>query len=77
MNICALFLIQNIFATYIPIVIAKQEEQKQIQEMVLNILAKKKANPQADTTVEENAIDKLVYQLYGLTEQEIQIVEGK
>mgnify|MGYP004606805597 CR=1 FL=1 len=61
----------------LPIVIAKQEEQKQIQEIVLNILAKKKANPQADTTVEENTIDKLVYQLYGLTEQEIQIVEGK
>jgi hypothetical protein len=32
---------------------------------------------QADTSKEESAIDELVYQLYGLTEDEIRIVEGK
>ena len=31
----------------------------------------------ANTTKEENAIDDLVYQLYGLTEEEIKIVEGE
>ena len=34
-------------------------------------------NPQADTSKLEGAIDQLVYQLYGLTEDEIKIVEGK
>jgi len=32
---------------------------------------------QADTSEEESAIDEMVYQLYGLTEEEIAIVEGK
>ena len=33
-------------------------------------------NPQADTSKLEAEIDQLVYQLYGLTEEEIRIVEG-
>ena len=40
------------------------------------ILAVKKSNPLADTTAEEREIDRLVYDLYGLTEDEIAIVEG-
>jgi hypothetical protein len=39
------------------------------------ILIAKKANPQADTTALETEIDQMVYELYGLTEEEIQIVE--
>ncbi len=39
------------------------------------ILTVKKANPQADTSKLEKEIDVLVYELYGLTEEEIQIVE--
>lgn len=31
----------------------------------------------ADTSEEESTIDELVYQLYGLSEDEIKIVEGK
>jgi hypothetical protein len=31
----------------------------------------------ADTSELEKAIDDLVYQLYGLTEEEIKIVEGE
>ena len=34
------------------------------------------ANPDADTSSLENEIDKLVYELYNLTEDEIAIVEG-
>ncbi len=41
------------------------------------ILKTKKSNPQADTTELEREIDLLVYQLYGLTEEEIKIIEGK
>ena len=39
--------------------------------------ATKKANPQEDTSKEEAEIDRLVYQLYGLSEDEIMIVEGR
>jgi len=40
------------------------------------ILAAKKQNPQTDTSELENEIDRLVYQLYDLTEEEIEIIEG-
>jgi type II restriction/modification system DNA methylase subunit YeeA len=44
--------------------------------LVDQILTAKKSDPKADTTTLEKAIDQLVYQLYGLTEEEIKIVEG-
>ncbi len=37
----------------------------------------KRADPQADTSTSEGEIDQLVYQLYGLSPEEIDIVEGK
>jgi len=39
------------------------------------ILAAKRSNPQADMFVWKRGIDQLVYQLYGLAEEEIKIVE--
>lgn len=36
----------------------------------------KKSDPDADTTKLEKEIDRLVYELYGLTEEEIAIVEN-
>ena len=44
--------------------------------LVDRILAAKKADPGTDTSALEGAIDQLVYQLYGLTPEEINIVEG-
>ena len=41
------------------------------------ILATKKKDPNADTSALERQIDKMVYELYGLTPEEIAIVEGK
>ncbi len=61
----------------IPIPSATPAQQKPIIALVDKILAAKKANPQADTSKEEAEIDRLVYQLYGLTEEEIVIIEGK
>ena len=52
-------------------------QQKPIIDLVDQILAAKKSNPQADTSELECEIDKKVYQLYGLTEEEIRIVEQK
>ena len=41
------------------------------------VLEKKKADSEADTSTWEAEIDKLVYELYGLTEEEVKVVEGK
>jgi adenine-specific DNA-methyltransferase len=47
-----------------------------LEKLVDHILSAKRANPQADTSAMEREIDQLVYQLYGLTEEEVKIVEG-
>lgn len=46
-----------------------------IINLVKNILAEKKENPEADTSILEAEIDQLVYELYGLTDEEIAVVE--
>ncbi len=46
-----------------------------IVDLVNQILCLKKNNPSADTSALESEIDRFVYQLYGLTEEEIKIVE--
>ncbi len=47
-----------------------------ITEKVKLVLENKKNDSKADTTSLESEIDQLVYQLYGLSEEEIKIVEG-
>lgn len=47
-----------------------------IISLVDRILAAKKRDPKADTTALEHEIDQLVYKLYDLTPEEIDIVEG-
>ena len=49
---------------------------KKIEILVDQILEAKKTNPENDTSDLETQIDQLVYELYGLTEEEIKIVEG-
>ncbi len=44
---------------------------------MIEILSVKRANSNTDVSALEAEIDRLVYQLYGLTEEEIAIVEGK
>ncbi|MFH1670078.1 MAG: hypothetical protein ABIA92_00645 [Patescibacteria group bacterium] len=39
------------------------------------ILAAKERDPKADTTAWKREIDRLVYELYGLTKKEINLVE--
>jgi Fe2+ transport system protein B len=53
------------------------EFQRPFITLVSQILSLKKSDPQADTSALEAEIDCLVYELYGLTEEEIKIVEGK
>ena len=40
------------------------------------VLTIKNQTPSADTSALESEIDRLVYQLYGLTDEEIRIIEG-
>ena len=54
---------------------ATTSQQQKIVILVDRILAAKKSDPQADTSALEHEIDRLVYQLYGLTEEEIAIIE--
>ena len=60
----------------IPIPIATSAQQKPIINLVNYILAAKKKNPTADTSKLEDEIDDLIYKLYGLTSEEIDIVKG-
>jgi hypothetical protein len=60
----------------IPIPQANPKQAKLITSLVDKILTAKKSDPKADTSALETECDRLVYQLYGLTEAEIKIVEG-
>ena len=59
----------------IPIPAVASEKQKPVEKLVERILAAKQKNPAADTTALEREIDQQVYALYGLTPEEIKIVE--
>jgi hypothetical protein len=50
--------------------------QEILSGLVNNILAVKKSDPNADTTALETEIDQMVYQLYNLTAEEIEIIES-
>jgi len=58
-----------------PLKKATSIQQTTITNIVDQILTTKRTNPIADTSALEAQIDQLVYQLYGLTEEEIKIVE--
>jgi hypothetical protein len=59
----------------LPIKVVEKYQQQPIITLVDRILSAKKNDPQADTATLEAEIDRLVYDLYGLTEDEIKIVE--
>lgn len=59
----------------IPLCIADENNQQIVASWVKQVINLKSQTPSADTTDLENQIDQMVYQLYGLTEEEIKIVE--
>ena len=59
----------------LPVVKPTAEQSQQIAAIVDQILSTKKSNPNADTSSLEREIDSLVYELYGLTVEEIAIIE--
>jgi len=65
------------YVSKIPTPNLQEIEQATIVKLVDRVLIAKRQNPQADTSELEREIDRLVYALYGLTEEEIAVVEGK
>ncbi|MEQ8908770.1 MAG: DUF559 domain-containing protein [Vicingaceae bacterium] len=57
------------------VIVPTENQEHKIETLVDQILALKKEDPAADTTALEAEIDALVYELYGLSEEEIRIVE--
>ena len=55
---------------------ANQSIADKIIALVDEILATKDKNPKVDITKQEKQIDKLVYKLYNLNDEEIEIIEG-
>jgi hypothetical protein len=60
----------------LPIAEANQETESAITTVVAKIIRAKSTQPPADTSALEREIDQQVYALYGLTPEEIAIVEG-
>lgn len=59
----------------LPVCLVAESQQQPIIELVEKIIAAKATDPAADTSALEREIDRMVYALYGLTEEEIAIVE--
>lgn len=60
----------------IPIKPVSKDDEKKLIFFVDQILAEKKADPNANTRDLEKQIDQMVYELYWLTPEEIAVVEG-
>jgi len=64
----------NVYVKKFPIA-RKDSIEKIITNKVQNIISIKQQDPSADTSALEAEIDRMVYDLYGLTEEEIKVVE--
>ncbi len=65
------------FIERLPVPQITAAEQFPFNRLVGPILSAKEADPAADTSELEGEIDRLVYDLYGLTDEEIALVEGR
>jgi len=63
------------FVEKLPVPMIEESQQQPFIALVNQLLSAKKENPAADTAELEREIDGLVYGLYGLTEEEVGIVE--
>ncbi|EON76196.1 putative type IIS restriction/modification enzyme [Lunatimonas lonarensis] len=64
------------YLAQIPVIDPPSEVREKIEQLVSNIIETKRISPVENTSPIESEIDQLVYQLYGLTEEEINLVEG-
>lgn len=68
--------LRKVFFEPIPVKQISKKHENPFKKIVIQILSAKKQDSKANTSALEKEIDELVYQLYGLTEEEIKIVEG-
>ncbi len=61
----------------IPVKVVPKTDQTPIIKLVDKILKQKEKKPDSDTSKLEKQIDKAVYKLYGLTKEEIKVVENE
>ena len=69
--------LRKVFFEKIPVKQILKEEELPLSQLLNQIITIKKSNPNTSTSVLESEIDRIIYGLYGLTEEEIRIVEGK
>ena len=67
---------KKVYVELISIPKTNKEERQPFIRLIDRILEAKATNPAADTSALEAEVDRLVYQLYGLTTEEIAVVEG-
>ena len=68
--------VKKVYLEKLPIYIANPSQQHEISTLIDKILKARESGETEYAKNTENEIDQLVYQLYGLTEEEIKIVEG-
>lgn len=68
------FRLSNQYVELIPIATADEKVKNKLVKLVNDIIRLKKENK--DTSEIEGKVDKIVYSLYGLSEEEIRIIEG-
>ena len=60
----------------IPVPVLEEKTKSKLIELVDKAIKERSENQKADIKIIEAEIDQLVYQLYGLTEEEIKIIES-
>ena len=60
----------------IPIASCSEDQQKMIIALVNEIIVERSKDSRADTHDTEQRVDQLIYEIYGLTDEEISIVES-
>jgi hypothetical protein len=73
------YMMQKAFVEKFPVPLPTEKNKELVQKIENSaqmIFAAKKNNPKADTKALEAEIDKIVFDLYGLTEEEIKVVES-
>ena len=66
----------NSYVSKFPIPDVSANDQLPVVETVSEILSAKASHPNSDTSVEEAKVNRLVYALYGLSDDEIAVIEG-
>lgn len=69
--------IRKVYFENIPVPLVDSKRQKPVIDLVETIIALKKQDDAADISAQEQALNQLVYDLYGLTEEEKALAEKR